>query len=238
MKCPGQDRGYWKGDCVSELPCPRCGSTVEFFKDESSRSCGQCGHRFSNPRVALDCASWCDQAEACLGLSYAHGYELGEGDTALSGRLMQALEQEFQHEPARFARALLVFQHAKELASMVGVNPGVVLPAALLLELEGDPSPTSGSPLPEAGSLLRSQELLSRARVDPDSIVGITGLLDSLRNRPEEDRDEVRVLEDSLTLAKMTIADRPADLRGLESLIESRLRTEAGKARARQLFLW
>jgi hypothetical protein len=237
MKCPGQDRGYWKGDCVSELPCPRCGSAVEFFKDESSRRCAQCGHRFGNPRVELDCASWCDQAEACLGSSYAHGSGLGEGDTALSGRLMRALEQELEHEPARFAWALLVFQHAKELVSVAGVNPGVVLPVALLLELEGDPSQTAGSPLPEATGRVRSQEVLFRARVDPDSVVGITGLLGSLRNRLEEDRVEVRVLEDALTLAKMTIADRPTDLRGMESLIESRLRTDAGKARARQLFL-
>ena len=26
MKCPGQDRGYWTGDRVFEVPCPRCGS--------------------------------------------------------------------------------------------------------------------------------------------------------------------------------------------------------------------
>ena len=115
MKCPGQDRAYWKGDRAYEIPCPRCGSTVEFFRDEDSRRCHQCGLRFRNPRLALDCASWCDQAEACMGISRSGSVAPRQPEAAFLGRLIEALEVELSEEPVTFARALLVFQHAKEL---------------------------------------------------------------------------------------------------------------------------
>lgn len=67
MKCPGQDTRYWKADAVSEAKCPRCGSDVEFFKDDTTRRCPACGHRFVNPAMDFGCASYCRYAEQCLG---------------------------------------------------------------------------------------------------------------------------------------------------------------------------
>ncbi len=49
MKCPGQDTRYWKPEAVFEAKCPKCGNAVEFFKDDTTRKCGICGHRFLNP---------------------------------------------------------------------------------------------------------------------------------------------------------------------------------------------
>ncbi len=240
MKCPGQDRAYWHGERVFEVPCPKCGSTVEFFRDEVSRRCSRCGHRLSNPRVALDCASWCDQAEACMGLSRSRLIALGREDTALAGRLIQGLEEVLPQEPAKIARALLVFQHARELASAAGVNPVVVLSAALLLEMDGDLEPDSAIPSSqhagEGGGSPCCREVLSRARLDDESIARIDALLDDFRHRRNEECAEVRVLRDSLTLADMTVADHPADLRVLESQIEDQLQTDAGKTWARSLF--
>lgn len=34
MKCPGQDRRYWKPGDIFDVECPQCGNGVEFFKDE------------------------------------------------------------------------------------------------------------------------------------------------------------------------------------------------------------
>jgi len=56
MRCPGQDTQYWSGEVAFEAPCPKCGREVEFFKDESSGRCPDCGHKFKNPRVSFDCA--------------------------------------------------------------------------------------------------------------------------------------------------------------------------------------
>jgi len=67
MRCPGQDVRYWKPDDVFEVPCPSCGASVEFFKDDAWRKCFKCGRTFSNPRLDLGCAEWCPHAEQCLG---------------------------------------------------------------------------------------------------------------------------------------------------------------------------
>ena len=67
MQCPGQDNRYWDGEAVFEAPCPHCGNELEFFKDDSQRSCKQCGKRVLNPRIDFGCAAYCSHAEQCLG---------------------------------------------------------------------------------------------------------------------------------------------------------------------------
>lgn len=67
MQCPGQDNRYWKGEAVFDIPCPHCGQVLEFFKDDSQRTCKQCGHRVLNPKIDFGCASYCPYAEQCMG---------------------------------------------------------------------------------------------------------------------------------------------------------------------------
>ena len=67
MKCPGQDMKYWKDNAIFDVACPKCGTSVEFYKDDTSRKCGSCGHRFVNPKMDFGCASYCQYAEQCLG---------------------------------------------------------------------------------------------------------------------------------------------------------------------------
>ena len=67
MRCPGQDTQYWKPGAIFEVRCPRCDHPVEFFKDDPSRRCGHCGHRFANPSMDFGCAAYCQFAEQCLG---------------------------------------------------------------------------------------------------------------------------------------------------------------------------
>ena len=38
MQCPGQDSRYWDGKDIFDVTCPKCGTNIEFFKDDSSRS--------------------------------------------------------------------------------------------------------------------------------------------------------------------------------------------------------
>ena len=67
MKCPGQDMQYWTAEAIYEVNCPKCGKSVEFYKDDTTRSCSQCGHRFVNPRMDFGCAAYCKFAEQCIG---------------------------------------------------------------------------------------------------------------------------------------------------------------------------
>jgi len=67
MQCPGQDSRYWDGAAVFEAPCTKCGAVVEFFKDDNTRKCSQCGNKMVNPRMDFGCASYCPYASQCLG---------------------------------------------------------------------------------------------------------------------------------------------------------------------------
>ena len=67
VKCPGQNKQYWKPEDIFEAKCSRCGNLVEFFKDDPSRRCSKCGTRMINPRILQDCAQWCEYAKECLG---------------------------------------------------------------------------------------------------------------------------------------------------------------------------
>ena len=135
MKCPGQDWRYWTGDVLFEVPCPECGYAVEFFKDEPRGRCPNCGHRFLNPGIDIGCAQWCGLSEQCLGLVPEPGLAGRGKEQALASRLIQAVREECQAQPARFAAALSVFRYAKWLVSREGGDPQVVLAAALLLEI-------------------------------------------------------------------------------------------------------
>lgn len=65
MKCPGTDTLFWKSDDIFEVPCPNCGATIEFFKDDSSRKCSNCKEKFFNPRIKTDCLQYCKFADSC-----------------------------------------------------------------------------------------------------------------------------------------------------------------------------
>jgi len=68
LRCPGQDKRFWKPDDIFDVKCPGCGRTVEFFKDEPKQKCRKCGQMVVNPRIDLGCAEWCKYAEQCLGI--------------------------------------------------------------------------------------------------------------------------------------------------------------------------
>ncbi|MFH1922353.1 MAG: phosphohydrolase, partial [Planctomycetota bacterium] len=139
MRCPGQDPRYWKEDAVFETPCPKCDNSVEFFKDEGARRCSRCGYRFPNPKISFDCAQWCAYAEQCLGFVPEREALSNPGEGALASRLIQEIKGAFENDQARIARALTVFQHARELLSKEGGDPRIILAAALLVELAADP---------------------------------------------------------------------------------------------------
>jgi hypothetical protein len=63
--CPGRDTSTWTSDDIFEVPCPVCGESIEFFKDDRRRPCSRCGFIVANPRLDEGCASWCSAAERC-----------------------------------------------------------------------------------------------------------------------------------------------------------------------------
>ncbi len=232
MKCPGQDRAYWHGERVFEVLCVRCGGRVEFFRDEVSRRCSRCSTRLNNPRVALDCATWCDQAESCMGLSRSRIGALGQGNTALAGKLIEALEEAIPNEPDRVHRALLVFQHARELAPAASFPAVTFLSAALLLELGRSLTAREDDP----ANAPACREVMTRAQLDEGTIVAVTALIDDFLKDRSNPRPEIQFLHDSIELAEISLSP-PSENEDFERRLQERLRTEAARTWARSLFL-
>lgn len=137
MKCPGQDRGFWQGQPVVEVPCPVCGWSVEVFRDEAKGRCTHCGHRFPNPGGNFGCAQWCPMARECLGFVPERAQPASQSEGAVAARLISRLESEFSGQPDRLRRTLRAFRHAREILARTGGNPQVVLVATLLASASG-----------------------------------------------------------------------------------------------------
>ena len=241
MRCPGQDRAYWKDDVVSESPCPKCGTAVEFFKDESSGRCTNCGHRFKNPNVSFDCAKWCAFAEECLGFTPERTAPADPGQGALAGRLIREIKDHFQTEQARIADALTVFQYARELLAKEGGDPRIVLAAALLLEIgverPGAADASVQMPIGQADGLVKVKQIMEGIGLDADTIECVCHLIGSYRAGRQFDSIELRIVADAHELAKLSaeapsVDKKSGDLDELQKTISGRLRTKTGKARA------
>jgi len=133
MQCPGQDSRYWKPGAIFESKCPECGADIEFFKDEPSRRCKNCGHQLLNPKIDFGCASYCKYAEQCLGkLSPAL---LAQRDNLLKDRVAIAMKRYFGHDFRRINHARRVANYAEEIGRSEKGDLAVILCAAYLHDI-------------------------------------------------------------------------------------------------------
>lgn len=135
MKCPGQDTQYWTENAIFEADCPRCGAGVEFFKDDTTRKCGQCGHRFINPKMDFGCAAYCSYAEQCLGDLPPE--LVAQKEDLFKDRVAVAVKRHLKSDFKRIGHVTRRARHAETLARQAQVNPAVVLIAAYLWDLDG-----------------------------------------------------------------------------------------------------
>ncbi|MBW2019867.1 MAG: HD domain-containing protein [Deltaproteobacteria bacterium] len=133
MKCPGQDSRYWKQGAIFEAKCPKCGHEVEFFKDDTTRRCKNCGHRFLNPKLDFGCASYCQYAEQCLGNLPPE--LLAEKDDLLKNRVAIEMKRYFGQDFKRIGHAANVARYAEQIVNEEKGNPAVVLCAAYLHDI-------------------------------------------------------------------------------------------------------
>ena len=233
MRCPGQDRRYWKEDAVFEVPCPECGAAVELFKDESSGRCSSCGHKFPNPGIDFGCAKWCSLAGQCLGFVPESQLTSNSSDGALAGRLIQEVKEAFGADPVRVGRSMKVFYYARELAGKEGGDPRVVLAAALLLGIgPAQPEPESAAP-PQGAS--QARQILRQIGADEETVGRVCEIVQSHQAGREADSIEFRIVQDADTLARLAEGLLRGNSGKPDSTVAEQLRTPAAKERARTL---
>jgi len=155
MKCPGQDSRNWGPEAIFETECPKCGGTIEFFKDEGSRRCRKCGHKLLNPKMDFGCAAYCRFASECLGADMPPELAAKRADLLkdrITAEVKKALGRDFQ----MIGRLVKMIDHADRIVRSEKVDPAAVLIAARLAVLLPDPVPNEDRG-PDAGHGPRSR---------------------------------------------------------------------------------
>jgi hypothetical protein len=134
MKCPGQDTQYWTAGAIFEVNCPQCNQPVEFFKDDTTRKCPGCGHRFANPKMDFGCAAYCQYAEQCLGDLPP---ELAaQQEDLFKDRVAVAVKRYLKRDFKRIGRITRRVRHAEELGKQRQADMPVLIVSALLWGLD------------------------------------------------------------------------------------------------------
>ncbi|MBU1138549.1 MAG: phosphohydrolase [Proteobacteria bacterium] len=187
MQCPGQDNRYWDGEAVFEVSCPHCGNELEFFKDDSQRSCKKCGNRVLNPRIDFGCAAYCSHAEQCLGAMPPE--LLAKQKNLFKDKLSLAVRKQFVGREELFKKACLCTEIAEKLCKEEQRGDmAAVLAAALLLDIE-----TPGA-------------LLEELKADPKMIAAVNRLLGHQPPDTDEEQASADIFNDACLLTELQSA--------------------------------
>jgi DNA-directed RNA polymerase subunit RPC12/RpoP len=191
MKCPGQDTQYWKPGAIYEEKCPECGHAVEFFKDDTSRKCGHCGHRFVNPRMDFGCAAYCQYAEQCIGTLPAE--VVAEQENLLKDRVAVEVKRFLKRDFHRIGHATRTARWAEQLGKAEGGNLAVILCASHLLAVGAQTARTLLEKLGARDALIETVcDTVERAlgSTVPDSLeVQVVSDADRLASLEEQQKD-------------------------------------------------
>lgn len=216
MKCPGQDTRYWKPGDIFEAACPSCGALVEFFKDESTRRCKNCGQLAVNPKMDFGCAAYCKYAEECLG-------ELGpdivkKRDDLLKDRVAIEVKRRLNRDFRRIARTMKAARYADEIGRTEKADLPVVLSAAYLAEIGA----TAGG-ADEVRAILIG--LGARAEL-VDEVIAVIG--EATSGTPDSRSKNGRIVAEAYALARLDEGDH-------DPAVLNILGTETGKGLAQKI---
>jgi hypothetical protein len=211
MKCPGQDMQFWKPGDIYEVDCPGCGRTVEFFKDDTARRCGHCGHRFANPKMDFGCAAYCPYAEQCIGDLPPE--VAAQQENLLKDKVAIAVKKHYGRDFKRIGHASRVARYAEQIAREENAGLAVVLTTAYLLEVDG-----VGEVQDAEAAVARS--ILERVKARPELVNQVCELIVHRYKAGNSESIEARIIHDADMLARLEEKKRDDGL-GPETLEEA-----------------
>jgi len=236
MQCPGQDSRYWSGEAVFESSCPHCGQPVEFFKDDSQRTCRSCGRKLLNPKMDFGCASYCPYAEQCLG---SLPPELAAAKGGLfKDKVAAAMRTYFGSDSRRIRHAEAVAEQAESIGkAAAGADMMVVMACAYLhdigiREAERKFSSSAARYQHSEGPPV-ARELLTALKARPEMIDEVCDIIGHHHTPREQETVNFKALYDADLIVNMAeqYQEKPPTQERLDHLLGLML-TEAGKAQA------
>ena len=241
MKCPGQDTRYWKPGAIFDVSCPECGSDVEFFKDDTTRPCKQCGHRLLNPDVDFGCASYCQYAEQCLGDLPAE--LLAEKDDLLKDRVAIEMKRYFGQDFRRIGHAALVARYAEQIVKEEGGDPAVVLCAAYLHDIGLHEAErkyhSAGAEYHQKEGPPIAREILTKLGARGKLVEEVCDIVGHHHLPRDEETPNFKIVYDADLIVNLEEhqKDREIDRERLLEIIEKKIFTRTGKRLARKALL-
>ncbi|MBI5570147.1 MAG: HD domain-containing protein [Desulfomonile tiedjei] len=205
MKCPGQDPRFWKFDAIFDAECPKCGSTLEFFKDETRRTCRKCGHKVLNPKMDFGCALHCKFAEHCFGDLPPELIQ--KKQDLFKDRVALEMKRYFKQDFKRIGHAAKVARYAEMLVKEEKADPAVALSAAYLHDIgipeaeRKDGNPNIAIHEEEGPAIAR--DILNRLDAPPDLIEEVCDIIGHHHHPTPQDTINFKVVYDSDMLVNL-----------------------------------
>ncbi len=216
MRCPGQDMRYWKHDSIFEIKCPYCGNPIEFFKDDSTKKCKNCGKRVPNPKMDFGCAAYCQFAEQCLGDLPPELMESRED--MLKNRVAVEMKKYFKKDFKKISHALKISRYAEQIGKEEGVPLGIVLCAAYLADFD---------------DLDKAKEILEQLGAKEELINEVMNILTgNVKNKNYEVINDAKAITEIQDLIEKDELSEEQ----IKKLVNDKILTETGKKKAKILF--
>lgn len=213
MKCPGQDMKYWKDDAIFNADCPKCGTSIEFYKDDTTRKCSNCEHRFVNPKMDFGCASYCQFAEQCMGTLPEEF--MGSREDLLKDKVAVEMKRFFRTDFKSIRQATNAAKHAENIGKAEGGNLAIILCAAYLhgTGAEG------------------SQLILQKVGANEQMVLEICGILESQAKLSQNASLHEKIIHDALTIKQFQddLKENRIEIEAAQQLIDQELFTESAK---------
>jgi len=241
MKCPGQDSRNWTAGDIFDAPCPQCGSTVEFFKDEPTRKCRKCGYRFPNPKTDFGCAAYCKFADQCLGDLPPE--LLAQRKDLLKDRVAVEMKRYFKSDFKRIGHATRVARYAERIGRGEGGDTAVVLCAAFLHDIgiheaERKHQSTAAKHQEAEGPPI-ARGILEKLGAEPGLIDEVCDIVGHHHHPRSEETENFKSVYDAdlIVNREEALKEGAGESSGLSGWIERAFLSRTGRDLARNVFL-
>lgn len=242
MKCPGQDPRFWKFDAIFEAPCPKCGNSVEFFKDETRRRCKKCGHQVLNPKMDFGCAAHCKFAAQCFGDDLPPEL-IKQKEDLFKDRVAVEMKVYFKQDFKRIGHSAKVARYAERLVRDEHADPAVALSAAYLHDIGAKEAELKYQ---SADATHQEQEgppvarmILEKLDAAEELVSEVCDIIGHHHHPRDDETTNFKVVYDADLIANLEEKQKKAsiDSAQLESMIETGFLTDSGRELARSILL-
>ncbi len=240
MKCPGQDTQYWNASSIFDVKCPECGASVEFFKDDTTRKCRACGHKFVNPKLDFGCASYCSFAKNCIDTLPEEF--LKKREQLLKEKIELEIKKYFGADFKRISHALRVAHYADKIGKKEAGDMAVVIAAAYLHDIgipEAEKKNKSAAPkYQEIAGRPIAKNILLKLNAPADLIKEACDIIGRHHTPLKKETLNFKILYDADLIVNMEEKNKkdPIDYQYLKKSADKLFFTKSGKKEVLKIF--